>query len=98
VRNTKLSLRSRLKILATGNLDEYRESWLRGDDLASSGNIDTDRAMKYSVVNACVRVRAETFASVPIMIYRKTKDGREPITDISLYDILHHRPNGEMAP
>lgn len=98
MRNTKLSLRSRLKILATGNLDEYRESWLRGDDPPSSGNIDTDRAMKYSVVNACVRVRAETFASVPIMIYRKTKDGREPITDISLYDILHHRPNGEMAP
>lgn len=85
-------------MLATGSIDEYREAFLRGDDLPSSGGISAETAMKYSAVNACIRVRAETFASVPIMIYRKTDDGREPVTDVSLYDILHYRPNDEMAP
>lgn len=60
--------------------------------------MSAEAAMKYSVVNACIRVRAETYASVPFMLYRKTKDGREPADDIPIYDILQYRPNSEMAP
>ena len=98
VRNIKLSISNRLKVLMTGSVDEYREAFMRGDETGKPGEVSADAAMRYSVVNACIRVRAEAFASVPIMLYRRTEGGREPVTDLPLYDILHHRPNGEMAP
>lgn len=93
----KLNLKSRLRLLISGNIDEYRESFFRGDDIGTM-SIDTETAMKYSAVSACVRVRGETFASVPAVLYRKRADGRDPVNDIALYDILHNRPNEEMAP
>ena len=93
----KLSMGARLKVLATGNIDEYRAAFLRGDDL-TTGLIDVDTAMKYSAVNACVRVLSETFASAPMMLYKKTADGREPVTDLSIYDVFHNVPNEEMSP
>jgi HK97 family phage portal protein len=93
----KLNFANRLKVLATGDIDEYRTKFLRGDD-ASDNPIDTNTAMKYSAVSACVRVLSETFASVPIILYKKTPDGREPVTDNDTYRILHSRPNSEMAP
>jgi len=92
----KLGLRSRIKVFLTGSLDEYRERFIRGDDLPSE-LIDADMAMKYSAVASCVRVRAETFASVPALLYRKTKDGRDQVTDLNIHDILHNAPNSEMS-
>jgi phage portal protein BeeE len=85
------------KILMTGSLEEYRSAFIRGDDL-DTWTVDAETAMKYSAVNACIRVLAETFASVPIILYQKTNDGRDPSTDLAAYDVLHNRPNEEMAP
>ncbi len=93
----KLGMMNRIKILMTGSIDDYRDAFIRGEPLQAPG-ISTETAMKFSAVNACIRVRAETFASVPILMYKKTKDGREPANDIPLYDVLHSRPNDEMAP
>jgi HK97 family phage portal protein len=78
-----------------GTLDEYRVAFLSGED-AEEGTMDTESAMKYSAVNACIRVLSETFASAPIILYQKNKDGRDIVTDDTLYDILHNRPNEEM--
>lgn len=97
MKSIKLNLSQRLKVLATGDVSSYREQFLAGADMQSV-TVDAETAMKYSVVNACIRVRAETFASVPIMLYRKVADGREPANDIPIHDILHARPNSEMAP
>ncbi len=93
----KLSMKERLRVLLTGR-SEIERAFYAGDDLPSDGAMSPEMAMKYSAVNACVRVRAETFASVPAMLYIKTKDGREPVTDLTLYDVLHYRPNDDMAP
>ncbi len=93
----KLNLKSRLKVLATGSIDDYTKAFLSGSDLPSDIAIDGEKAMKYTAVSACVRVRAETFASVPIIMYRKTDSGREQVNDLLLGDILHNRPNDEMS-
>lgn len=92
----KLSLSSRLKVLMTGSVDEHIRAFLSGEDISTP--MDTETAMKYSAVNACVRVLSETFASAPMMLYKKTADGREPVTDLSIYDVFHHSPNEEMSP
>jgi HK97 family phage portal protein len=63
-------------------------------DVAVSGN----SSLKFSAVFACLRVLAETFASVPIAEYKKLKNGdREKTDDTGLYDILHAAPNDEMS-
>lgn len=92
----KLNFMDRLRVLMTGTIDEHNKAFLSGDDIAAPG-VDVETAMKYSAVNACVRVRAETFASVPALLYRKTADGREQVTDHDLADIWHGQPNSEMS-
>jgi HK97 family phage portal protein len=94
----KLSLASRIKVLMTGSVDEHIRAFLAGEALPGSGDVDAETAMKYSAVNACIRVLAETFASAPLMLYKKNKDGRDLVTDDPLYDVLHNRPNDEMDP
>lgn len=50
-------------------------------------------ALNYSAVNAAVRVRGETRASLPVMIYKKTGKGKEEYTDHPLYQMLAFQPN-----
>ena len=87
-----------LKVLNI-SLGEYSSKFLSGEPLTDGEqNVDTDTALKYSAVFACCRVLAETFASVPILLYRKGGDGeREAVTDLPIYDILHNVPNEEMS-
>ena len=92
----KLDFKDRVKVLMTGEYPDHRTAFLSGADMP--GNVDSEMAMKYSAVNACVRVLAETFASAPIVLYKKTDEGRDPVTDELIYDVLHNRPNEEMAP
>ena len=65
------------------------------DSKAASGiEVTPDRALQISVVWACVRVLSETVASLPLIIYRRDKDGaRERATGHPLYDTLHDQPN-----
>jgi HK97 family phage portal protein len=93
----KLSLTNRLRILLTGEYTDRDRAFLTGEDVGDGSAISADMAMKYSAVSSCIRVRAETFASVPAVLYKKTDDGREPMTDLLIYDILHNSPNDEMA-
>lgn len=41
--------------------------------------VTEDTALTYSAVWACVRVISESVASLPWQVYRRTKDGREPV-------------------
>lgn len=79
----------------------YASLYLSGEGLPYPDGtyITAERAMKYSAVFACVRVLSETLASLPIILYRRLKNGdKERATDEPLYDILHNAPNDEMAP
>ncbi len=61
-------------------------------------SVTPDTAMQSTVVYACVSIRAETIASLPIHIYRRLKPtGKEKTTEHPLYKILHERPNPEMT-
>ena len=97
----RLGMASRI-IFKNNWFDEYVRSFLRGDDVPGTPgytNINTQTAMKYTAVFACVRVLSETLASMPIMLYRKKTDGdRESKNDLAVYDILHNAPNDEMSP
>ena len=95
--NLNIAKRAALKVLNM-SLSEYNSRFLSGEPLTDTeGDVDTDTALKYSVVFACCRVLAETFASVPILLYKKNGTEREAVTDLPIYDILHNVPNEEMS-
>lgn len=93
----------RLKIAFSNDaMGDLIKRFLTGADLEgdeSGLHVDSDTAMKYSAVYACVKVLAETYASCPLLLYRKNQDGvgRTPATDLPIYDILHNVPNPEMC-
>ncbi len=64
----------------------------------SSGKTVNERtAMQTSAVYACVRILAETIASLPLHTYRYTDRGKEKTLNHPLYYLLHNEPNPEMT-
>lgn len=67
--------------------------------MSNAGQMINERtAMTYSAVYACVRVLAESFASLPLHTYYNGPDG-DTVKALShpLYHILHDEPNPEMT-
>lgn len=65
----------------------------------SGERVDEKSALQISTVYACVRLLAETVASLPLHFYRLTDkgDGKERATDHPLYKILYRQANPEMT-
>ena len=59
--------------------------------------VSVQSAIQVSAVYACVRVIAETIASLPLHIYKSSETGSAKATDHTLYRILHDEPNREMT-
>ena len=53
--------------------------------------------MQTTAVYACVRILAETIASLPLHTYKHTASGKEKATSHQLYKLLHDEPNPEMT-
>ncbi|WP_313120118.1 phage portal protein [Proteiniclasticum ruminis] len=63
-----------------------------------SGKVVNERSsMQTTAVFACVRIIAETVASLPLHTYQYKGDGKEKIYTHPLYRILHDEPNPEMT-
>lgn len=70
----------------------YRPSpWSPG--VSSSQNVTSDTALALSCVFACVRVRAETIAQLPLHLMQIAGKEKHKAFIHSLYRILHDRPN-----
>ncbi|MDF9410017.1 phage portal protein [Pelotomaculum isophthalicicum JI] len=64
----------------------------------SSGKSVNERtAMQTTAVYACVRILAETIASLPLHVYKYTAGGKEKAASHQLYYLLHDEPNPEMT-
>jgi len=65
---------------------------------SSSGKTVNERtALQTTTVYACVRILAETIASLPFHTYRYTSSGKEKAMDHPIYYLLHSEPNPEMT-
>lgn len=61
-------------------------------------NVTVNSAMRLAAFWACVRLVAETVATLPIGLYRRLPDGgRESLTSNPLYDVLALSPNYQMT-
>lgn len=74
---------------------EERSLW---DDSASSRSaagirIDADNALQVGAVFACLRVLAETIASLPLHVLERLERGTRRASELPLYKRLHQQPN-----
>ena len=60
-------------------------------------SVTVNSAIQMSTVYACVRVIAETIASLPLHVYEVTGKGNMKATEHPLYRVLHDEPNMEMT-
>ena len=61
-------------------------------------NVNERTAMQMTAVYACVRILAESIASLPLHVFKKGENGnRVEATDLPLFFMLHDEPNPEMT-
>lgn len=60
-------------------------------------SVTAKTAIQMSTVYACVRVIAETIASLPLHVHQADGQGSRKATEHPLYRILHDEPNTEMT-
>lgn len=71
---------------------------LRGGTVTASGvSVTPESSLRSTAVFACVRVIAETLASLPLITYQRLPRGKERAPDFYLYPLLHDAPNPEMT-
>ena len=74
-----------------------RFSFLFGGSTAGK-SVNERTAMQMTAVYACVRVLAESVASLPLHLYRYSENGvKDKAKDHPLYFLLHDEPNPEMT-
>jgi HK97 family phage portal protein len=60
----------------------------------SSGEpVSLERSVALTAVWASVNLISGSIASMPLILYRRTEDGRKRYLEHPLYDVLHTRPN-----
>jgi len=84
-------------------LQERLRDWLLVMDLncgpPSSAGVAVSEytALQATAVYACVRILAETVASLPLPLYRRLDRGKEKALKHPLYSLLHDLPNPDMT-
>ena len=74
--------------------------WLgSADDLGTvfNGRVTEEKALGIDAVFACVNLYARTLASMPLLLYEKTPDGKRRAVNHPLYRLLHNEPNPNMT-
>ena len=64
---------------------------------AAGKSVTASTAIQMSTVYACVRVIAETIASLPLDVYQDQGEGSAKAMYHPLYPVLHDEPNSEMT-
>jgi HK97 family phage portal protein len=78
-------------------MDQMMAVVLGGGNSSSGVSVTPDSALTSSAVFACVRVLAETLASLPLITYERKGKSRERAVNFYLYPILHDEPNPYMT-
>lgn len=69
-----------------------------GVDTSSGVQVTEQGALQMTAVFSCVRILAETVASLPLILYERLPGGgKERAMDYPLYGLLHDAPNPEMT-
>jgi HK97 family phage portal protein len=81
------------------NPDSWLLDWFSGGHQAAAGvSVNPNSAQQSSAVFACVQVRSQDIAKLPLILYRRTADGgRVRAKDHPLYALLATQPNSRQT-
>jgi len=81
------------------DFDKDVKSWMGGVMTKSGVRVNETTALRYITVLSCIRIRAESFGTLPVSIYRRRRNGqgRDEAYDHPLYDLIHSVPNTDMT-
>lgn len=68
-----------------------------GGETSSGLEVDRVSAMAVGAVRACVRLLADSVASLPTILYKRLERGKERATKYPTYRLLHVAPNEEQT-
>jgi HK97 family phage portal protein len=60
---------------------------------ATGVSVSEDTILALSAVWACVRIKSNTLASLPLQVFERTEEGKRLATDHPAYYLLHSEPN-----
>lgn len=83
--------------LAQAKHGTWLNNALTGSKSTSGVTVNQQTALTYSAIWAAVRCIAETVASLPFQVKRRTEDGSERASDHSVYNLLQSQPNQAMT-
>lgn len=92
-----IGLQTRATVPTVKTSDPYLAEFFTGRGSGVLANVDMDRASGLSTAYACIRVIAESLASVPLRLYRETPQGKEKAKDHPLYGVLARASNPNMT-
>jgi HK97 family phage portal protein len=82
-----------------GPLDDFWWTKLLGTATEAGVRVTADLALQVSAVFACVKVIAESMATLPLIVYERISDReKQRATDAPEYQLLHRAPNGWQSP
>jgi HK97 family phage portal protein len=88
-----------LKNYSVADLDRDISMWFGGMPTKTGIRVNEHTALRYITFYSCVRVRSESFAMLPLSVYRKRKNGkgRDEARDHPVHGLIHAVPNKEMT-
>jgi HK97 family phage portal protein len=71
--------------------------WVREHPTSTGLRVDEFSALNYSAVWTAVNLISADASSLPLVLYKRVKGGKERFTTHPLYSLLHDAPNPEMT-
>lgn len=91
-------IEQRSKSSSLSNPSVWLENWFGGGSTAKAGSkVDEETAVQITAVFACVRLKAETMASLHLNLFKRDKSGKVLADYHPLYPLVHDIPNYEMT-
>jgi HK97 family phage portal protein len=76
---------------------EFLRMMMGGQPVNSGVTVTEKTALSLTTVYSCIDLMASTIASLPLDVYKRTKDGKERAIDHQLYALLHDRVSKYMT-
>jgi HK97 family phage portal protein len=75
----------------------WLQQFLGGAETWSGTKVDENTALEYVAFWTCLKVIRETIASLPMILYKRTEDGKKRAINHPAYNVVHLRPNPEQT-